>query len=590
MFDPYDPRQFQSFVRNVRACHRKLDSYRKSRKELIQDFVGPDYGESNHSSPNPVNWLAATVDIYLMHLAGSGPQVLLPTPRRDILPFVADLEAVVNKELEDMGFDHILRRWVQDAIFCMGVVKCGLVDGEYIEIIPGHPQPSQDYFVDLVDFDDFVFDTDATTWEKIRFIGDRYKMDYDAAMMNEGLAAEAKHELRIREEEVDAEGERASGIGIASEDDGGESAWKRTTWVWDVCVPEDGIVVTFADSESARTPLKVVEWDGPTNSPYHTLWFTDVPGNLMPLAPGMVLKPLNKALNHLYEKLVNQAKRQKRLTLYRLGDKDSAERIQKAADGEMVGVQHPDNAKQVDFGGPAPENVALAIQLRDQLSALAGNIDAMGGLGPQSETAKQDALIANQVSQKSAKMTRAVVDATTDVVRDIIYRIWNDPIRTYQATRQIPGTSVQVEAIVSPGERFGNFGDLDVKIEPYSMKFRSPGERAQEIIQMMTNMVFPMMPFLQEQGIGIDIQHLFQLLSKYMSLPELQHIFQFVGPPVPGTAGQEAKQPQMSHRTYERVNRPGATQRGNNQTMQQILSGAGVQGSQAASLGRPTGA
>ena len=275
--------------------------------------------------------------------------------------------------------------------------------------------------------------------------------------------------------------------------------------------------------------------------------------------------------------------------MFRHGEQDDAKMIQESNDGDLIPVSHPDTVKEVTFGGAAQENLAFAIQIRELFSMMAGNLDAMGGLGPQSDTARQDAMIQSTVSQKAAKMAEAVTEGTVEVLKDFVWHIWNDPLRTYSATRQVAGTDVQVAAQISPGMRFGNFSDLDVKIVPHSMRYRSPLERANDITQLMMNIVFPAMPFLQQQGISVDIQKLFEYLSKYQSLPELQHIFKFVGPPLPGTAGEEAKQPQVTNRTYTRVNRPGATKAGNDRTMQQLLMGGNPQSAQVASLGRPTG-
>lgn len=587
--NPENPTQVRLLFGAVKAAHRKLEGPRNARQELIKEYVGKVHGDSGDGAQEmPVNMLALMVDVYLMTLAGNTPQVILPTPRQDLLPYIADLEAIVNQELQDMRLGKTIRRWVQEAIFSMGVLKSGLVDSEYIEILPGEPQPLQEYFAEVVDFDDFVYDVDAKSWDKIGFIGDRYVVDYDAIIDSDAYDPAGKRFLKIREEAYDEE-IRASSLIISEEPEALSESWRKTCYLWDICLPEQGIILTLADSHDTSVPLKVSEWTWPSTSPYKTLWFTDVPGNTMPLPPGQVLKSLNKSLNALYRKLVEQAKRQKTLGLFRHGESDDAERIQKANDGDLVPVSHPDSVKEIAFGGAAQENLAFAITIRDLFSMLAGNLDAMGGLGPQADTARQDAMIQSQVSQKSAKMAEAVVDATTELIRDIVHHIWNDPIRSYHAQRQIAGTEVFVQADLSPGERFGNFEDFDIKIEPYSMTYRSPNARASEMVQLLTQVAFPMLPFLQQQGIGINIQRLFEYLSKYMSLPELQHIFEFIQPPLPGSSGQESRQPQVSHRTYERVNRPGATRAGNDRTMAQLLMGGNPQQSQVAALGRPTG-
>jgi hypothetical protein len=579
MLDPYNPQDLSRIFEAVRACRRQLASARRKRRELIQDFVGSAYPQEwMVQTDMPVNMLAVMMDIYTMQLAGSNPRVILPTPRRELLPFAADLEAVVNQELEDMQFSRTLRRWVQEAMFCLGILKSGLADGEYIEIIPGSPQPTQEYFLDLVDFDDFVFDLDAVYWDRVSFLGDRYKVNYDEVVADQRYPAEARAQVKPREYGQPEDDEGSSEIFFNRGSEYGiERHLKRTAWVWDICLVEERLVVTMADSASAKIPLKVVEWDGPCRSPYHILSFSDVPSNIMPLAPGQVVKSLNKAMNALFRKLIEQARRQKTLGMYRAGDQDDVEKIQNAEDGFLVGISNPEVVKEINFGGANPQNMAFAMQIRDLFSMVAGNLDALGGLGPQSETYRQDAMIANTVSNKIAKMQIAVTDATVEVLRDLIARIWHDPLRTYEARRGVTGTDVEVAVSLEPGMRSGSIEDFDVKIEPFSMQYRSPRERADEITGLMTNLVFPMLPVLQQQGVYLDLQRLLETLAKYRSLPELNHIFQFQAPPLPGTAGEESRQPQIGNRTYEHVNRPAGRNRVQQQMKTLISAGAAKQ-------------
>jgi hypothetical protein len=573
MLDPNRPKDLQRIYEAVRACRRQLASARRKRRELIQDFVGSAYPQEwMVQTDMPVNMLAVMMDIYTMQLAGSNPRVILPTPRKELLPFAADLEAVVNQELEDMQFSKTLRRWVQEAMFCMGILKSGLVDGEYIEIIPGSPQPTQQYFLDLVDFDDFVFDLDAVYWDRVSFMGDRYKVNFDYLVQDDRYPAEARSQVKPREYGQPEDDEGSSEIFFNRGSEYGiERHLKRTAWVWDIALIEEGLIVTMADSAAAKVPLKVVEWDGPTRSPYHILSFSDVPSNILPLAPGQVVKSLNRAMNALFRKLIEQARRQKTLGMYRAGDQDDVEKIQQAEDGHLIGVSNPEVVKEINFGGANPQNMAFAMQIRDLFSMVAGNLDALGGLGPQSETYRQDAMIANTVSNKVAKMQVSVTDATVEVIRDLVARIWQDPLRTYETRRGVAGTDVEIAVALGPGDRQGSFEDFDIRIEPFSMQYRSPRERADEITALMTNLVFPVMPLLQQQGVYVDLQRLLETLAKYRSLPELNHIFQYQAPPMPGSAGEEPRQPDTGKRTYEHVSRPSGAG-GANQQMKNLMS------------------
>ena len=582
--------------KSVKTAYRNLDDFRQKRVQLIKEYVGSYYSNNGSEWEMPVNMMALTVDIYLMHLAGNNPRVILPTDRQELMPYLADLEAIANKQLDKMHFDTTIRRWIMDAFFCLGVIKTGIVNAEMIELIPGEPQPGQEFFCEVVDFDDFVFDTEAKWWDKINFIGDRYRVDYEALMDDPSFDSTAKNAIQPQSRDTfqDSPQEQTRAIGndmYTSDENSNQDGYKRQVNIWDICLPEEGLIVTFTDESDIEKPLKVVEWDGTSTSPYHTLYFTEVPNNCMPLAPGSLLRSLNKSINACYRKLVSQADRQKTLSLYRAGQNDDAEKIQRASDGDMVPVDDPQTVTQVSFGGPEQGNLAFSQLLRDVFSTQAGNLDALGGLGPQAETYRQDAMIANTVSKKAAKMQTAVVDKTVDVVREILFRIWEDPINEYEASRQIDGTEVSILAQLTPGERPFSWEHVNVKIEPYSMQYRSPQERAGEISQLMTQMVFPILPILQEQGINLNAQNLFQYLSKYMDLPELNNIFEYAGVPLPGVGPDKSgsKMPINTTRTYERVNRPGATKEGNTQTLLQQAAGANPQESQVAALGRSTG-
>ena len=79
-----------------------------------------------------------------------------------------------------------------------------------------------------------------------------------------------------------------------------------------------------------------------------------------------------------------------------------------------------------------------------------------------------------------------------------------------------------------------------------------------------------------------DMAQVITLLSEYNNIPELMDVIvNQNGEPVPGqqSVGQKpgSKMPTNTTRTYERVSRPGATDRGQNQMMQQMLAAQGNQ-------------
>lgn len=278
-------------------------------------------------------------------------------------------------------------------------------------------------------------------------------------------------------------------------------------------------------------------------------------------------------MNASFRKLARQGERQKNVTFVQSDSPDDGKRLQKAQDGDIIPVERPESIQEVNSGRISQELMAFSIQVDQLFSKMAGNLDAMGGLGPQSDTARQDAMIASTVSKKSAKMTRAVVDSTVDVLKDLMFYIWNDPLRIYETTRMIQGTDIELMVRMEPENRQGKLEEFNLKIEPYSMQYKSPAERGASLMQIMTQVIVPMMPMLQEQGIGVNQQAFFEVISKYMELPELQHIFEFIGVSMPGTKS-EPRQAPTTHRVHERVSHAaGATNRADAQNKINTLMG-----------------
>jgi hypothetical protein len=84
---------------------------------------------------------------------------------------------------------------------------------------------------------------------------------------------------------------------------------------------------------------------------------------------------------------------------------------------------------------------------------------------------------------------------------------------------------------------------------------------------------------------------LFKKIGKLGNLPELDDILTYISPNYEEQmiGGESPAKPAMTTRRYERVNRPGATNSGKSQILQQALLGNKSQESEISSLMRATG-
>ena len=341
--------------------------------------------------------------------------------------------------------------------------------------------------------------------------------------------------------------------------------------------------------------INVIEWKGPENGPYRKLGFSEVEGNTMPDAPAMHWMDLHTLANKLFRKLGRQAVDQKTVTAIRPGGKKDGNTVIEASDGDMVGVDDPRNVAELKTGGIQGETLAFVLMIKDLFGYLGGNLDMLGGLGPQSETLGQDQLLSASASMRIQKMQKEVTTFTTGVLYDLMWYLWYDPNpKQKDVVKKAPGfESIAITVPFNPEDREGDYLQYNIKLEPYSMQHQSPESKLQGIRTILLEMIQPLLPMMQEQGVTLNVEKLFKIVAKLSNISELSDIIEYAEPslndqPV-GSSSNAPKQAAFTRRENIRINRPGATDKGKSAVLQQALLGKTSQKSETASLLRPTG-
>ena len=532
------------------------------------------YSDNGAERPVHVNLMEIATNIYERQLIARPPRVNILTRQWKLKPTAAKLKSVMNSLLESTAIHRELARAVKSALFSIGVVKIGRKyvgtfeqDGvEFEKTVP---------FAKHVLLDDWVHDMSALSLEECCFMGHRYRMSLSEARDNPDFD---KNE-RVRLQKMDASlfnpGGDESISSISQSSTYLEDEYDPKVELWEMWLPKSKLLVTLGPNEDAK-PLRVVEWDGPEQGPFHMIFFNEVDGNSMPLAPAMLWQGLHRIVNSLYRKLERQAARQKTVGLARGVDTEDAERVRTASDGDVVPVNGGLPIEEVSMGGIDQNSFAFMLQSKEIFSWLSGNLDALGGLGPQSETVGQDKLMFASANQRVSGMQDSVGMFVKKVLTDWGFYLWQEPLESYPATIQPPGLEPMQSQLTAEERNSVAYYDMMLDIEPYSMQFKSPGERLTVLNQIVNGVLMPSLSLLQQQGMGLDMGALMALYSEYADLPELADIITYVNRPdslgAPPSAG--PAQPSVTHRTNERVSRPGATKQGAEQVMiNQMLGG-----------------
>lgn len=571
---------------------KQLEPFRRNRKAALEQYVGAHYSDNAAADKVPVNLLELAVNIYLQRLVASSPKVAINTPIPQLREISERFKLAINHLIEDeIDLEKTLEQAVTSAMFSQGIVKVAMNESqvEYLGVLHDSGQP----FASFVTLDNWIQDMTADDRSQGQFEADRYAMTKaDILKMYENL----------NPDEVDAKKDLFTPDGNEAHNLTDNSASTRTEFeervsVWDVWLPKYGIVVTCLDSgdhgQPFGKPINIAKWNGVETGPYHLLGFADVEANTMPLAPIASMIDIHDLVNRLFRKLGRQGERQKTFAAIPRGASADGERVRDVNDGDVQEFDSPDKIQEISTGGISVENLAFLLQCKDLYSYLAGNLDTMGGLSAQADTLGQENLLSAGASQRITRMQKKVYKFVKGICTALAFYIWTDPLIDIPVVKRVPGMDdVAVRDSFGPNdERNENdFFEYNIKIEPYSLQHQGPEQKLQALRTVFTEMLMPLMPVMAQSGIGIDFEYFFRTISELSNVPELDNILIYMDPKhQQGMVGQPPQKAAQTKHTSVRVNRPGATEKGKNQTLMHTLLGNKQQASEGAAAFRPTG-
>ena len=586
----------KNLIEAIPKWERAMAPFRKVRNEHVGLYVGRNYGDGqamgDKSFSQPNNYLRLAVDIYARSLAAKNPKVQVKTTHKEFQPTAFLLQTATNKAMERMKMRNTLRSMVKDALFRIGIVKVGVNPTSFAEL--------QDSFVaygapfaDTISFDDFILDMGATRWSRVSAIGDAYYIPADVVAESELFDPKVRVKVaemtRKRHDAIHG----AEGVDRLQQLSRPSDIYPDEVRLMDIFLPMEnngrGLLVTLCDGHDE--PLREVDWEGPEHAlgPYHVLGFSEVPDNLLPSAPVDAWSEIQKPLNNMMRKILQQAYRQKSLTAFRKGSVADGETIRNARDGDMVGMDDPASTRPIEFGGPNNVNLALMLQLQQDFGYLAGNLDTLGGLSAQADTVGQEQLLSASASKVVADMQDRFIETVEGIIKSLAFHIFYDPAVDEPYRVNLPGNRrVEVELRMTPGNIKGDFLDYNFEIEPYSMAHTGPMQELQQVRATVSELV-QMLPLLQEQGLSVDIQSYLRQVASLSGVPVSDLVVGMENPEamLPAVTDPQSKVRPMipQNRTVTRINKPAGTRVGRSAAMVQTLLGGNAQGAEAARLG-----
>lgn len=589
MAEGLSSRELQKLRKAIEVSRRQLTPFRRNMRAALREYVGIHYSDDGAADKVPMNLLELTVNVYRRHLVAGTPQILAVTKRRALKVVANKMKAQVNRRLKQMQFGETLRQFALNALFGMGIVKVGA--DIYAERVYGEDWlPLTESYAEVVSLDDWVHDMAAKRYDQVTFAGNRFRLPYDMVMESNFFKNTENLKPRSAPDTLD-EGERRF-RSISRSESSQPVDYRPFIELWSLWLPMDNLLAILPVNDGE--PLSVERWEGPESGPYHLLNYADVPDQVLGLPPAALWMDLHTLSNVLYRKLGRQAERQKTVGGYRGTATGDAKRVQQSKDGDLIAMDDPEGLAEHSYGGIDQVNLAFLLQTIDKYSWLVGNLDAMGGLGPQSETLGQDRMLTESANERLVEMQRRTYEVVKRICEDIAWHEYVDPLKHENVTLTVEGVPDAFEEEFAPEERQANFELFEIDIEPYSLQAKSPSQRLDTIMQLLERFILPAMPMLEAQGLSLNVEGLLRIFAEYTNMTEMEDIVTFTGPPPEGEEGLTGRkspserplQSPVTTRKYERVNRPAGTRQGKDEALAQALLGKPAQRSELAAAVR----
>src|SRR5690606_29793008 len=385
---------------------------------------------------------------------------------------------------KQMKIRDIYRRWVVDAIFTMGVLKTGICDsGTAIGFDENDLIDPGTIYTENVDFDNLVFDPQARDpyLRDAAFIGDRSVVSR-VSLLESGLYNNA---LVERLPKVGQDGDhreradRMSARNLTSDEAGDLEDMVEITELW---VPRAKAIVTIPGAANfiADDFLRVADYYGPDDGPYTFLRLTPpVPNNPMPASMVGVWHDLHVMANRMAKKIMEQAERQKDIIGYKRSAADDAQEALDANDGDAVAMDDPAGVQVFSFGGQQRSNEAHINQLQQWFNMMAGNPEGLAGMRMNAKSATESKILQGNAAVGLEDMKDLVYNGVADEARKRAWYLHTDPllevplIRRVRTPINIDGMQAyqeqEVQVVLTPEARCGDFLDFTFEIEPESM-------------------------------------------------------------------------------------------------------------------------
>lgn len=494
----------QKFQQTVQRGAKRLANFRAARLHFIQQYVGSYYdANSGTVGTNAINLIFNAVRVLLPTMVMNFPKHTLTTPYLQSRQYADLLGLALDQHDLKIDIRNTYRRVIVDAIFTLGILKTGLAQSDSVYVLDDEMgQETVDngtVYTDAVSFDNFVVDPNCKEYlfRDANFMGDRLTVPR-SMLLDSGLYNNELIEKLPKAGDKTKDGDKASDKSMSNIDKEDNANLQDEVEIYEIWVPSANAIVTVPASTNVTFDdyLRVADYYGVKEGPYTFLALTPpVPDNPLPVPMVGVWQDLHILANRMAKKVVEQAERQKSLVTYKRSSADDAESLKDAGDGEAVALDDPEGVNVVNFGGQQASNENHLQSLENWFNMMAGNPAQVGGQNIEAKSATAANVLQSNSQVGIEDMKDMVYQMAAAEARKRAWYFHTDPLMNIPLTKRqsVPQPQMiqtptgpqwlampqmqDVQVILTPEARSGDFLDYTFSIEPESMGRRDSKTR-----------------------------------------------------------------------------------------------------------------
>jgi hypothetical protein len=505
---------FDAFRREIESAERFRNQHTHAMREMVQRYHGPMYraDRDDPSIDDPENFAHEYISLVLPRIIHDNPRfrVRMGTLAAELL-YGKKLTIALNRWSRIVKLRRTLERIATDMLIGHGVaLTTSEPRGEKRKADAKHSYLPRVYRLSP---ERFFMDTAATHVEDARYMGHCYAIDKD------DLLARAKGDPTWDIDAIEAIG-AGTDLEEARDEDDREIEWRKELAVYEVWVPEfhmpAEIIDTALDENMVNgTILTMVKgvngatkWDGfirapmpyigPSKGPYTVFGVYTIPDDPYPMSPLVAVASQTEDLNAHLTSVRSSAAAYKRLVMVDSRNAKLAQDIKDKPHDYVLLSENLDKERVINLevGGITPQQVQYSQMAQDRLDRVSGIHDAMRGNITGTATATEVAVAESSATMRMAHLKRQFQDCVDDLARSVVWHMWHDDRIAFPLGREGARAILQADATFVGGTVNGEFEDLEVSVDAYSMERVSEAivqKRAMELLQITTSVAQGMM-------------------------------------------------------------------------------------------------